>query len=297
MKKFLPIGFCLLLLSFSLVACSSPEPESQQNKSVEQAGAIVEAERVVTLTSLTSDILYRLDASKLVGIPASRLLREDRRFAELAKVSEGRTPPNLEKVVALQPDLVIGAEGFHDQSLKRLQELGIKTLSTDVDSWNALLQLTKTLAQVVDADPQPLLTIYQNCLANVADTKLSTLVIVSRRHILAPNKNSWAGDMLRQFRVQNLAADLQGNSPLGGYVTLSPEKILQANPNVILIVDPAREGILEQLKTEPFWGELQASQKGRVYGFDYYGLVNPGSVTAIEKACSQLQKVFTQQQS
>ncbi|MDX2230893.1 MAG: hypothetical protein NW220_14735 [Leptolyngbyaceae cyanobacterium bins.349] len=46
-----------------------------------------------------------------------------------------------------------------------------------------------------------------------------------------------------------------------------------------------------QLKTAPFWNKLDAVTRDRVYTFDYFGLVNPGSLGAIEKTCQQLQQI------
>lgn len=284
------------MLCLSIVACSPISSETKTNSVAETTipqTPVTRVERVVALTSLTADIIYRLDATKLVGISGSRLVKQDPRFTNLAKVSEGRTPPNLEKIVALKPDLVIGAEGFSARTLNKLEELGIKTISTNVDSWSALEQVTKTLAKAIAANPQSLLQQYQTYLPKDNKSGASTLVLVSRQPILSPNKNSWAGDLLKQFQAQNLAGDLQGGSQFGGYVTLSAEKVLQANPEIILLVDPGQEGLAEQLKAEPFWQELRAIQSDNVYVFDYYGLVNPGSLAKIQEVCQQLAQIFS----
>ncbi|MEM9274487.1 MAG: ABC transporter substrate-binding protein [Cyanobacteria bacterium P01_F01_bin.143] len=122
-----------LLLSLLLVACSSVETKIESTNQTQNSAIATEntkisqAERVVTLTSLTTDIIEQLDSNKLVGIPGSRLTKEDPRFQDLPRVTEGRTPPDLEKIVSLKPDLVIGAEGFSDQTLAKLEELGIQT--------------------------------------------------------------------------------------------------------------------------------------------------------------------------
>ena len=68
---------------------------------------------------------------------------------------------------------------------------------------------------------------------------------------------------------------------------------MQANPEIILLVDLGQEGIAEQLKAEPFWQELKATQSDNVYVFDYYGLVNPGSLTKIQEVCQQLAQIFS----
>jgi iron complex transport system substrate-binding protein len=291
--------FLTFLLSFSLVACGFNPTETNSSSESETAtdaevNPETEAKKVIALTSLTADIIYRLDATKLIGISGTRLLKEDDRFTDFPTVNQGNTPPDLEKIVSLEPDLVIGAEGFSDQTLSKLEELGIKTIATNIDSWEALKEVTKTLASAIGADPQSLLQEYETYLPNQTnvETNLSTLVLVSRQPILAPNKNSWAGDLLSQFPVTNLAAKLQGSSPVGGYVTLSPEKILESNPDTLIIVDPSREGILEQLKQEPFWQNLKATQQDQVYVFDYYGLVNPGSLEKIKTASQKLEAAF-----
>ncbi len=279
--------FAFLLLWSGLVACSNRRVTTTETSVPQNRG-------VVALTSLTADLIYQLDQSKLVGRPGNRLIDEDPRFKEIPAVSQGRTPPNLEQIVALKPKLVIGAEGFHDQVLKKLQDLGTPTLSTRVNSWQNFLDLTQSLAQKIEANPAPLLARYQPCNINEpAEQQPTTLVLVSQQPILAPNQESWAGDLLKRFGANNLAANLQGESPVRGYVTLSAEKVLEANPEVMLVVDP-EQNALETFKTAPFWNQLSATQSEQVYPFDYYGLVNPGSIDKILQTCRQLEQALRQ---
>lgn len=287
LKKTLIVG-----ISFILFACSvSPQDDLSQGNIPDSQLTV---QRVVALSSLTADLTEHLSRDKLVGIPGSSLLKDDGRFAELAQVSTDRTPPNLEKIVALKPDLVLGARGFHDQVAQRLEELGITTLLVEVNSWSSLTQITEDLALRLGADPQVLLQEYQSCLNQAPSQGKSLLVLVSRQPILSPNKDSWAGDFVKQFKAENLAANEQGDSPFGGYVTLSAETILQENPEIILIVDPGQQGILEQFQKDAFWSNLQATTNDRIYTVDYYGLINPGSVAKIREACDRLSEILTQ---
>ncbi|AVH71364.1 ABC transporter substrate-binding protein [Nostoc sp. 'Lobaria pulmonaria (5183) cyanobiont'] len=300
----------VILLSIVLVACTTANTQQLQTKVENTTEATntnsqqlpkESAKRVVALSSLSADIISRLDQTKVVGITGSKLFKNDSRFKDIPRVSEGQSPPNLEKVVALKPDLVIGAEGFSNIPIQKLQQLGIQTLLTKVNSWKSLEELTKTLAQSINADPQLLLNRYKTFLPDKSTQSPSTLALVSRQPILAPNKNSWAGDLLAKFQAKNIAADLQGKSPVGGYVTLSAEKVLEANPEVIILVNPpqvnSEAALLDSLKKEAFWQQLQATKNNRVYVFDYFGLVNPGSIDAIEKACQQLKQALFAPQS
>lgn len=292
-----------LLMSIFLTACTTVTTQQPQTKATNPTENINtnsqpkgSAKRVVALSSLSADIISRLDKTKIVGMTGSKLFNNDSRFKDIPRVSEGQSPPNLEKVVTLKPDLVIGAEGFSNIPIQKLQQLGIPTLMTKVNNWESLEELTKTLAKSIDADPQPLLNRYKSFLPEKPTQGFSTLALVSRQPILAPNKNSWAGDLLAKFQAKNIAADLQGKSPIGGYVTLSAEKVLEANPEVIILVNPpqgnSEAALLDSLKKEAFWQQLQATKNNRVYVFDYYGLVNPGSIDAIEKVCQQLKQVL-----
>jgi iron complex transport system substrate-binding protein len=281
-------------LSTLLFSCTTnPTSVSQTNapSKTSQTQTTNRASRIVALTSVSADILRQLDSKKLVGMSGSNLFAKDPDFANIPTVSTGRTPPQLEKIIALKPDLVIGAVGFHDQALKKMAELNIPTIATEINSWSDLELLTQKIADVTQTDATPLLKRYQACLTNIPPSSRSTLVLVSRQPLLAPNRQSWAGSLLEQFKAKNVAAELQGKSSVRGYITLSSEKVLEANPEVLILVDPEK-GDISEFKTLPFWNQLQAVKNDRVYAFEYYGLVNPGSIAKIEQACDRLKQVL-----
>ena len=278
-----------LALASQLASCS---PSSSVAPAVEETAIFPEnsPQKIVALTSISADIVQELAADTLVGIPGSPLLAKDPRFENLTTVSSGRTEPDLEKIVALKPDLVIGAAGFHDKTLERLTDLEITVLSVDIKGWENLKNLTQDLATQLNVDPTPLVERYDACLSQASDSDPTAIVLASREPLLSPNKDSWAGDFLEKFNVQNLTADLQGQSEFQGYITLSPEKVLEMNPEQLYFVDSGGgvEQEIIQLKTDPFWSQLTAVQSDQVYGFDYHGLINPGSVSSIEQVCKKL---------
>ena len=281
----------IILLTLLPLGCTpeNPTTDTATNEATPEAPV---ATRVVALSSITADIIHRLDSTRLVGIAGSRLLDQNEAFQDIPRVSAGRTQPNLEKIVALEPDLAIGAAGFHDQVLEKLQSLGIETMTTELDNWQALAELTRRLGTAIQADPEPLLRSYQQCLpSQPPPQEISTVVLVSRKPFLSPNKVSWAGDLIGRFGAASLTAELQGQSPIKGYVTLSPEKVLQFNPEVFILVNFEGENI-DEFKSEPFWKDLRAVINDRVYLLDYYGFVNPGSLDAIARACQQLKLLY-----
>ena len=302
-RFFLPAPLTLSLL---LISCNPPTVEAPATESpvadatrdepstssiaLVPGEQVEQANRIVALTSLSADLVQNLAPNKLVGVPGSRLIRGDKRFQGITPVSEERVPPNLETIVSLEPDLVIGAVGFHYQALQRLQELKVPTLAVEIKGWEELERLTQELAARLGADPKSLQNRYQACLTHSDQASQSILVLSGQAPILSPNKASWAGNMLTALGVKNVAAELQGDSPFEGYITLSPEKILKADPERIILIDTA-DGAIEALKTQDFWEQLSAVKQDQVHSFDYYGLVNPGSIGSVETACQKLKNL------
>ena len=66
--------------------------------------------------------------------------------------SEGRTPPNLEKIISLNPKLVIGSDGFHDKTLSKLDEMGIGVLKTKVNTLSDLTSLINKISEITNTD-------------------------------------------------------------------------------------------------------------------------------------------------
>ena len=132
------ISLLLTLFLFSCATENTQVAKVESTTSNTQTSSQESVKRVVALSSLSADIIYQLDQTKLVGVVGSRLLKDDSRFKGITQVSQGQNPPNLEKIVALKPDLVIGVAGFSDAPLKKIKELGIDTLSTKIYDWKVI---------------------------------------------------------------------------------------------------------------------------------------------------------------
>ncbi|MEN9206104.1 MAG: ABC transporter substrate-binding protein [Thermostichales cyanobacterium DRC_bins_46] len=257
-----------------------------------QAKAQTTPARVVALTTLSADLIYRLAPSTLIGIPNATLLDRDPRFAQLPRVGLGNVP-NLEQIVALKPDWVVGASGFHTTLAERLQTFGIPSYLTRVNRWQDLGEMIRILASTLKVDPAALLAAYSRVEPqSLPSPAPKTLLLVGTQPLLSPNQDSWAGDVLRRWGAENVTATLQSQGQFRGYVTLAPEKVLQINPEIILLVNPEATDPQAYFQSRPFWRQLQAVHNQRVHIFDYYGIVNPGSWEKILAAVAKLSQVL-----
>ena len=250
--------------------------------------------KVVALTSLSADLITNISKETLVGIPGSSILKKNEELKDIPIVSSGRMPPNIEKIISLKPDLVVGAKGFHDKTLSKLNDLGIDTVYTSITNFEDLEQLHNNLALKLNAtNIKPLDKILDNCylINNENDSSKKNIVaLVSSRPILSPNQNSWAGNLISKFKLENLAAEITSKTEFKGYVNLSPEWLLKSQPeNLLVIKTPGSD--LSQYKSISIWNDLKAVENDKIFTFDYYGLINPGGLEVINQACKKLSSI------
>ena len=243
--------------------------------------------KVVALTSLTADLINTISKDSLVGIPGSSILKKNKEFKSIPIVSSGRMPPDLEKILSLKPDLVIGAKGFHDRPLSKLNSLGISTLSTSISSLDDLDNLNKKLATKLKTRTKSLKDILRSCYSKKKIKNKNLVVLVSSKPILSPNNDSWAGSLISSFKLNNLASEISNKTEFKGYVNLSPEWLLKSQPeNILVIKTPGSD--ISQYESINIWNKLEAVKNNKIYTFDYYGLINAGGLNAINKACQKL---------
>ena len=246
--------------------------------------------RVVALTSLTADLINTISKDSLVGIPGSSILKKNKDFDSIPIVSSGRMPPDLEKILSLKPDLVIGAKGFHDRSLSKLNNLGISTLSTSISNLDDLDNLYKNLASKLKTKTKSLEEILGSCYSKNKNKNKNLVVLVSSKPILSPNKDSWAGNLISSFKFNNLASEITNKTEFKGYVNLSPEWLIKSQPeNILVIKTPGSD--MSQYESINIWNKLEAVKNNKIYTFDYYGLINAGGIKAINKACQKLSSI------
>ena len=247
--------------------------------------------RIIALTSLSADLVNQINNKNLVGIPGSSLLIKNNDFDNITIVSRGRMQPDLEKIINLNPNLVIGASGFHDKTLSEIKRLGIDTLSTNIKSLDSLDNFYKDLQRKLEVNNlTSIKEVLKNCYPNYSQDKKNNkkvVALVSVKPILSPGSTSWAGSLISNFRLDNLSANIKNKSQFKGYTNLSLEWLLKAKPNnLILIKTPGSD--ISQYKNLPVWQKLPAVKNNKIFEFDYYGLINPGNLVSIDEACKKL---------
>jgi len=244
-------------------------------------------ERIVVLSPSFLELLYSLDGHA-VGRPNSKLGTIPLAEQEAAEVGFVYNI-NLEKVVALQPDLVIGLEGMHDKFVPILESNHIPVMILKYKTYDDVFDKIALFGTIAGSEQQA------HVLAQDLKTKLTAIsnklpakkVKVAILHATAKSvtlelDTSIAGSTAKLLQLENVAAD---STPLAVSPELAPyslEKLVEKNPDILLVVTMGNSTDIEKnmnetVKNNPAWLSLQAVKNNKVvYLPSDLFLLNPG---------------------
>ena len=230
-------------------------------------------QRVVTLLpSLTEAVCAVGACDRLVG--TDRYSNWPARVAALPKLG-GLDDAVVERIVALRPDVVLAASST--RALARLESLGLKVLRFDSDRHEQVRATLLRMGQLFGAE-QAAQSAWQAVEADIAAAAAQVPPALRGRRVYfeadttpyAAGEASFVGQTLQRLHLRNIAP-----AALGAFPRLSPEFVVQAQPEVILA---ARRNAV-QMAARPGWGRLPALRGGQVCAFDeptYELLIRPG---------------------
>ena len=286
MKKIFSSKYMVLVVSFVimltlLVGCSSGNTNEKTNTNTESFnGSIIDSsgetitltsvpQRIVSLAPNTTEILCALGLEdRIVG-------RTD--YCNYPKSVEtipsigGTYNPNIEAIIALEPDLVLSATHVPKEVTYKLRDVGIPvaflneeenfegTMSTITNI--GILTGTEAEAETVVAEME--MTIDNilrevDALQKTEKPKVYYMVGFGEQDFTAGG-NTFISEMIGLAGGQNIAQNIQGWS-------ISREEILADEPDMIIM--PSDLTTLETLQQTEFYKDLDAVKSGHVYEID-----------------------------
>lgn len=181
--------------------------------------------------------------------------------------------PDLERIVALRPRLVVLSLPTHQLIREKLTELGVPTycsqprtvegILAEIDSVGRLLGRPGVAARVVDS------------LRRVLDSfttppaRPAVYVEISMAPLMTAGGSSFLSALIARAGGRNVFADIDQEYPL-----IAPEQVVVADPEVMLVLHPGRP---DDVAARVGWSGIRAVRNGRIYtGLDEDLLVRPG---------------------
>jgi iron complex transport system substrate-binding protein len=292
--------FCLVTMLFTglLASCgknpSSTTPASstvitdQLDRTVTLATTA--PQRIISLAPSNTEILYALGlGDRIAGVSQY----SDYPPEATTKPSVGAyDTPNLEKILALNPDLVLATEAHQATLIPELESRGIpaialspQTLDEVIASITLIGKATgavKEAAKLTASMQKRIKAVADKTAALTVDKKPGVFYVLWNDPLMTVGKGTFIDELITKAGGVNIFGDKPS------YPTVSMENVLTANPQVIVAGSGMGEG--EDLpftfaSTEPLLKDTDARKNGRVYSVntDLTGRPGPRLVDALEQ--------------
>ena len=230
-----------------------------------EVGVPLEPRRIVSLAPSVTEMLFALSAGgRVVGI--TDFCDYPREAAGLPRIG-GLIHPDLERIMALRPDLAIASTaGNYLEDAERLERLGVPVYTAASGSIEQTLQSFLSVGELLGMGPQArrLVEALRGRLAAVqkaaaARPRTPTLYVIEPDPLVVPGRGTFLEEALAVA-----GADLVTREAVSGWAQFDLERVVELRPQVILTAS-ANAAWAATAGTRPIWKELPAVREGRVY--------------------------------
>ena len=289
----------ILLISMLLIGINSFSLEIKDNKIYGEKGYNIQLkkyEKVVAIDPAVVETMYLLGAEdRLVGIAGTNRSKiwPYEKTSKLKSVGN-TSKPNIEQIIALDPDLVI-VNGMSLGIVEVLQSKNIPVLVNDATkNFETILESIKIYGKIFDKkiEAEKLYTETYKKMENLKKSKSSNkinmkgMILYSVSPMMGFDAKSLPGQTLDIIGIENITSGLKGNRPI-----ISPEYLLAQNPNIIIgamsISSPE-----EIINANPFVKETDAVKNKNVFIVDSSKILrgSPRIFEAIEELYEEIEK-------
>lgn len=284
-----PLGLGLLALFFAagLGVWSGLRPDDSaaapRDPSAHDQPAAADRVRIVPLLPFVADQLIALGAPPVL-VPELRGRTPDSWRGIPTLALDHSAGPNLEQLLAADPDIVI-TNGVYAQFVTQIERAtGARVIIMEVDSVAGAIDHVRTLGELVDRrDAAASLIAEMSRLPDDHDPHaqpLDVLAVFGTPHAFyAFLPESYLGDLIARAGGKLITTDVNARALFRGMAPLSMETVLERDPDLLLIVfHGSEQAARTMLERDPLWSSLSAMREGRVVFLqdDLYAM-RPGS--------------------
>lgn len=240
-----------------------------------------EPESFVSMLPSNTEIAYELGlGEKLVGVSDF-----DNYPAEVADIEKiGGQEFNVEKIISLQPDLVLAHEsgiGTWADGLQQLRDAGVKVFVVEnAETFDEVYETISVIGQasgaVEEADAlieemETQVAAIEDLSNGVEETKSVFVEVGSDPELYTAGTGTFIDEMLTMIQAENVAGDQQG------WANMSQEAVVAADPEVIITTEGTYiEDAVGKIKERNGYGQVTAVQEDAVFEVDADTLTRSG---------------------
>jgi len=223
--------------------------------------------RIISLAPSVTEILVALGLDReLVGVTDADDYPPER---VQTKARVGGVVINVERVVALRPDLIVGVQSLQQDQLARLGALRLPVLAVDAVSIDETMQQIRLLGRATGRGPEAerlAASLERRAQAVRPGSPRTVYIEVWHEPVIAAGAGTLIDDLARRAGGVNIFGESRG------YPQVSAERVVTRNPQVIFLLYHGRD----QLLRRPGWGSISAIQVGLVHDLPASLVSRPG---------------------
>ena len=295
MKKLLLGSIALVMIVLALAGCGkTTSSSSATTKELTFNGQTYtvpkDPQKIAVLSNSVLSMLYAVD-----GKAISRVNTTDSLPPEIeALPALGQTANiNMEQLLGLNPDLVLGLENQHKKYEAQLQSSKIPTVLINYDGIKDNVPLLTFLGELTNHQDKAktVIATYENNIAKVKDVvkgQQPARVAVLRatgKGVTAETDASITASMVKELGMTNVVTSHLDKTTTDKTVPYSLETLAADDPDIIFVVTMGKEeeitkAMKKAMTDNPAWANLKAVQNNRVvYLPSKLFLLNPGLQT------------------
>jgi len=236
-----------------------------------------EPQRIVAASPSAIELLYAAGGKAIARSTTASVPAEVQSLPDIGAAER----PSYEQIVAQNPDLVLADASLQAQFASDFNSSlgGVPVLFVGAQKYDDVAKSLEIIGKAITTPEQAAEAVQtmEDAKSEAQDavegkTAPRTLIMIG-----APNDpfvalpESFVGDLTALAGGENIAAGEPQSGPLPGYTKLSLEKIVAADPEVILTITAGRPGgpsLADGIKGNPQYADLTAVKEGRVYDLD-----------------------------
>ncbi|WNS40787.1 ABC transporter substrate-binding protein [Paenibacillus sp. MMS20-IR301] len=262
----------------------APEESFDPQQMVDASGAKLEfdskVEKVACVVSLCVDIMAELGmVPAAIGESGVRTIATAEEFygeqgTTFPSIGGSFFEPNLEDIITVKPDLVIGLLGAHDslrEGLAGVVPVYLAQPKTYTDSITLLETMGKLTGRTGEAKAaaERFLGKLDEAKQKAPKDKKALIMYGSDVNFSIVTDSGLGGSVLKEISHYPFKVNDPSEDPYGeGSIQYSLEKLLEENPDVIFVesysYSPGTKALSGQMQELPLWSKLKAVQEQNV---------------------------------
>lgn len=239
------------------------------------------AQRIVCLSEETTESLYLLgESARIVGI-SGYTVRPEQARRDKPKVS-AFTSAKIEKILALEPDLVIGFSDLQADIASQLIRAGVNVLVTNQRSIDEILQ-TIYLVGALAGVPEKASALVAELTRGMAEVREAAAKLSRRPRVYFEEWHDplisgirWVAELIVLAGGEECFPELKQHKGAKLRIIADPMEVVRRAPDIIIASWCGQKFRPEQLIARPGWDAIAAVRDGQLFEIKSCDILQPG---------------------